>query len=237
MPTRLTQVVIDALDWQGLARFWAEALNWDFAEDSLVDGEAIVRRPDGGGIELICVPTDRPKEAKNRLHLDLSPTGSQHSTVEFLLGLGARSADIGQGDVPWVVMADPEGNEFCVMPESVADDALAAICLDAADPSTQGPFWAAATGWTIEAQTADFVALRAPDGTGPALVMGPKVAPKSGKNRLHMDVAPFVDDDHSVEVERLIRLRAHHVDIAQGDVPWVVLADPEDNELCVLTPR
>ena len=57
------------------------------------------------------------------------------------------------------------------------------------------------------------------------------------KNRVHLDVAPFAVDDQAAEVEPLISLGARHLDIGQADAPWVVLADPEDNEFCVLTPR
>jgi hypothetical protein len=57
------------------------------------------------------------------------------------------------------------------------------------------------------------------------------------KNRIHLDVAPFTGDDHVGEVERLISLGARRIDIGQGVTPWEVLADPEGNEFCVLTPR
>lgn len=67
--------------------------------------------------------------------------------------------------------------------------------------------------------------------------MGPPVAPKPGKNRVHLDVAPPRTGNQLAEVSRLEALGAHRVDIGQGGVPWVVLADPEDNEFCVLTPR
>jgi hypothetical protein len=65
---------------------------------------------------LVFVAVPEAKTVKNRLHLDLRPVGGSHQgEVERLIGLGARPADIGQGEVPWVVLADPEGNEFCVL--------------------------------------------------------------------------------------------------------------------------
>jgi hypothetical protein len=79
--------------------------------------------------------------------------------------------------------------------------------------------------------------LRRPDGTGPYLELLRIDDPKTAKLRVHLDVAPYPDDDHTAEVERLRSLGARPVDIGQGDVRWVVLADPEGNELCVLTPR
>ena len=63
------------------------------------------------------------------------------------------------------------------------------------------------------------------------------MAPKLGKNRLHLDVAPPADGDQEAEVERLISLGAKRIDIGQGDVSWEVMADPDGNEFCVLTPR
>ena len=65
---------------------------------------------------LVFATVPEGKAVKNRLHLDLRPIGCSHEEeVERLIGLGARHADVGQGDVPWVVLADPEGNEFCVL--------------------------------------------------------------------------------------------------------------------------
>ena len=77
-----------------------------------------------------------------------------------------------------------------------------------------------------------------PDGTGPFITWGPPVAPKTAKNRLHLDIAPPADGDQQAEVERLVSPRgATRIDIGQGDVSWVVMADPDGNEFCVLTPR
>ena len=66
---------------------------------------------------------------------------------------------------------------------------------------------------------------------------GPPIWPKTWKNRLHLDIAPSVGGDQQAEVDRLVSLGATHLDIGQGDVSWVVLADPDGNEFCVLTPR
>jgi predicted enzyme related to lactoylglutathione lyase len=233
MATRLVSVVIDALDMVALGHFWAEALEWAYDDQFLDEGEIDVIANDGSGLELIFGRTDDEKRVKNRIHLDLSgPAG----TVQRVSSLGAQPVDIGQGDVPWTVMADPEGNEFCVMENTSGPIGLGSICLDAANPTVMGAFWSAATGWPLEVQADWGVALRAPTG-GPSLTMGPPVAPKRGKNRVHLDVAPGVDDDRQLEVERLRSLGARPVDIGQQDVPWVVLADPEDNEFCILTPR
>src|SRR5437588_9405293 len=98
MATRLVSVVFDALDMIGLGHFWADALDWTYVDDFLDHGEIDVAANDGTGLELIFGTADDEKRVKNRVHLDLSgPAG----TVRRLTGLGARPADIGQGDVPW----------------------------------------------------------------------------------------------------------------------------------------
>jgi hypothetical protein len=233
MSTRLDCLVIDAMQPQEVASFWATCLGWRAKADDDVDVR-LTGSPDDIPIDFIRV--DEPKLGKNRIHLDLRDV-----SVEKCLDLGATHVDIGQGDIPWTVLADPEGNEFCVLPppHPVQDTGpLFAICLDADDVIGMRTFWRAATGWVDDrADPPAFVSLRAPSGRGPVLVMGPKVAAKHGKNRLHLDVAPPLGGDHHAEAERLIGLGATRADIGQTDVPWIVLADPEGNEFCVLTPR
>ena len=114
MACRLTEIVIDCQDPQRLGAFWAAVLGYDVVDTS--DGPKL-QGPDGSGPTVLVVRTpDGPKTRKNRLHLDVNPTDrDQDAEVERILALGATLADIGQGDVDWVVMADPEGNEFCVL--------------------------------------------------------------------------------------------------------------------------
>ncbi|GIE91087.1 VOC family protein [Actinoplanes regularis] len=112
MPSRWEQVVVDAEDPARLARWWAEALDYVIVEESAGDVE-IRRRPDERPGLTFTHGTD-VRKGKNRLHLDLRPD-DQEAEVERLVGMGARPVDIGQHDVPWVVLADPEGNEFCVL--------------------------------------------------------------------------------------------------------------------------
>jgi hypothetical protein len=177
-----------------------------------------------------------------RLHLDLA-SGSfedQEATVARLVDLGAERIDIGQGEVPWVVLADPEGNEFCVLePRDTYREAgaIAAVVVASRHPRRSADFWVAASGWDIAYEEEDVVGLRSPNGTGPMLEFLRSDDPKRGKNRVHLDVAPRPDDHQSLEVDRLIRLGAEPVDIGQSEVPWDVLTDPEGNEFCVLPPR
>ena len=234
MATQLAHVVIDALDPAALARFWTDALAWTVVIDDPHEVEIAGGADD---VNLIFVPTSEPKRTKNRLHFDLPSRSDdeQRETVERLIGLGATRADIGQGDVPWVVLADVEGNEFCVLPASFGAHhmPIGAISMDADDAPRMADFWSAATGWPVRDRDT-YSALST--GAGPIIAMGPPVAPKRGKNRVHIDVRPEPGGDTQEEASRLISLGATRVDIGQRDVPWIVLADPEDNEFCVLTP-
>jgi Glyoxalase-like domain len=125
--SRLTEIVIDCHDPVAQAGFWAAALGYHVvrSEDGQVEiapwqqepaelAERVRRAPVAPTLVFVTVPEG--KTVKNRLHLDLRPVGCSHAEeVERLVGLGARRADIGQGDVAWAVLADPEGNEFCVL--------------------------------------------------------------------------------------------------------------------------
>jgi predicted enzyme related to lactoylglutathione lyase len=123
---RIQGVVVDAADCERLARFWSEALGWRITYQSPDEWE--IEPPEGSaesgvapGILFLKVPDS--KTVKNRLHFDLRPL-DQDAQVNRLIGLGASRVNLGQPDnVTWVVMADPEGNEFCVLaPPSAARD-------------------------------------------------------------------------------------------------------------------
>lgn len=120
--------------------------------------------------------------------------------------------------------------------------------VDSHDVAAQARWWAEALGWALVYEAADecvIVPAIALDDSrdipveerGPGLVFVTVSDSKQIKNRLHLDLAPRAADDHAVEVARLERLGATRVDVGQQDAPWVVLADPEGNEFCVLTPR
>jgi predicted enzyme related to lactoylglutathione lyase len=238
MATRLVSVVIDANDVQALARFWAEATGWPVTSEA--DDEVVVGPPDPA-VHLVIGTVPEPKQSQNRIHLDLATSSAedQATTVGRLLAIGATRIDVGQNDVPWVVMADPEGNELCVLePRAVYEEAqpLAAIVVHAEDPEAMARFWTQASGWPPADNHPD-TALRPPTVGMPFLEFVQADGPKTVKNRFHLDVAPYADDDLGVEVARLTGVGARRVDIGQGDVSWVVMADPEGQEFCVLSPR
>ncbi|MBZ3905753.1 MULTISPECIES: VOC family protein [Streptomyces] len=107
------QLLVEAADPVALGRWWAEALGWVVVDDSAEEYEI---RPSPDRLPgLLFALHPEAKTAKNRLHLDFRPV-DQDAEVTRLLALGARHADVGQtGDEPWVVLRDPEGNEFCVL--------------------------------------------------------------------------------------------------------------------------
>ena len=113
MTSRLWTVVVDAHDPATLARFWAGVLDWTIYYES--DEEVVISKDDKTFPGLVFVPVPETKTIKNRLHIDLNPDADRYAEIERLIGLGARVIDIGQGDVNWTVLADPEGNEFCVL--------------------------------------------------------------------------------------------------------------------------
>ncbi len=118
MGLRVQNVSFDCADPVTLARFWSEALGWrvTYEEDEEVVLEPPTGSPEEGVVpDILFLPVPEGKVVKNRVHLDLRPA-DQALEVARLEALGARRVDVGQDDtVTWVVMADPEGNEFCVL--------------------------------------------------------------------------------------------------------------------------
>jgi hypothetical protein len=106
------QTIVDARDPGVLGNWWREALGWVVVNDESDEFEI---RPEADRLPgLLFVPVHEPKTLKNRLHLDFRPD-NRDAEVERLLALGATRADVGQGERSWIVLADPEGNEFCVL--------------------------------------------------------------------------------------------------------------------------
>jgi hypothetical protein len=177
----LDNLVFDAVQPQRLGHFW----------EAVVAGVRLTDEPDafetrltieGGPVLDLCfqrvleLPSEPP-----RLHLDLLGGGRQGEEVDRLLGLGARHLDIGQRDVPWVVLADPEGNPLCVMEDRASyknTGPIAALPLDSADPEHDGEFWSWLTGWTDAPGVAPRT-LRHPSLLGPLLELCPEPAPRA----------------------------------------------------------
>ncbi|WP_410654470.1 VOC family protein [Amycolatopsis sp. lyj-112] len=222
MRTHLVNLVFDSALPRDLAGFWEGLFAWD------------------APFELGFQSVPEPKRGKNRLHLDLASRSPEHQAelVDRALSLGARHTDIGQGPpeekrVPWVVLTDPEGNEFCVLEpreQYAGTGSIASIVTDARDPARIAEFWAAALGWEIGVREPTIVGLRPPDGRGPWVEFLATEEEKQHKNRLHLDIAPPHGGDRAAEVRRLRDL---------GATAWrgEVMLDPEGNEFCLLAPR
>jgi predicted enzyme related to lactoylglutathione lyase len=228
-------ITADCADPGRVAGFWAAALGWAV---QVVDHDgAVVAGSQPGIPRLLFLVVPEPKTVKNRMHLDLATASAEHQAAEVgrLRGLGATPADIGQGTVPWVVLADPEGNELCVLePRDVYRDTgpVAAIVIDCADPAAIARFWGEATGWQPHDRGEGLAALRSPAGTGPYLEMIPVPDPKRAKNRWHLDLQATTTMD--AEVGRLAGLGASVLRrVAEDGSVFTVMADIEGNEFCV----
>jgi predicted enzyme related to lactoylglutathione lyase len=240
MTSRIISVTFDASDPVRLASFWATALRWDIDDSDEFEIDAVPT--DETPFYIAFLPSSQEKMGQNRVHLDLTTSSleDQHETVRQLIALGARHIDIGQGPgEPHVVLADPEGNEFCVIEPTntflASCGRLGAVNCDGTKET--GHFWSAALGWPLVWDHHEETAIRAPNETGPMITWsGPPLIEKRAKNRIHLDVAPD-HADQRLEADRLISLGAVPAEIGQGDVSWIVMSDPDDNEFCLLTPR
>jgi hypothetical protein len=263
MSTRLVHVVIEAADPERLGRFWAGVFGWQASPvsagsgalggpgpDAGADGSVIVRPsgwryPDPGPLPLLVVPADGPKTGRNRLHFDLPTKSAAHygDEVKRITGLGATPADIGQRDVPWEVLSDPEGNEFCVLdprPGVYFDTGpVAAVVVGCADPAAEAAFWVQAAGWRRSSSRSgeDLATLRAAQVRGPFLELVRDPGAAAAGHRARLDVAPAVGDDRDEALAALLAAGARPSDSGQPDAEWNLLSDPEGVEFRVLTGR
>ncbi|GAA4738859.1 VOC family protein [Nocardioides endophyticus] len=220
----------DALDPAGLAGFWSGVLGWELVDDPR---DGVVLLPDDDtGFRLRFVPTQAPKSGPNQLHFDLTSASlaDQQHTVARALALGGRHLDVGQlPEEEHVVLADPEGNEFCVIEpgNSFLADCGFIGALSSDGLQEVGYFWSKALDWPLVWDQDGETAIRAPYG-GPKITWGgPPVAPKVGRNRLRFELAPSPGTDEVSQVDRLVALGATRIDLD-------LLADPGGNEFRVL---
>src|SRR3954453_18851094 len=193
MTCALVALSFDANDPARLAQFWSGLLGWRL--DECRGGDVVLRPADDTGFGLRFVRSTEPKTGANRMHLDLTSTSAddQQETVARSLRLGARHIDVGQRpEEGHVVLADPEGNEFCVIEPGnnfLADCGfIGALSCDGSQEV--GYFWSEALGWPLVWDQDQETAIRSPHG-GPKITWGgPPLMPTTGKDRLHFDVAP-----------------------------------------------
>ncbi|GAA2616378.1 VOC family protein [Paractinoplanes durhamensis] len=226
MSSRLFALSFDASRPAELARFWSGILGWE-----IVGGDAL-QPADDTGFHLVFRPSSSPKTLPNWIHFDLTSRslGQQQETVARALELGGRHHDVGQlPEELHVVLADPEGNEFCVVePGNSFLAGCGFIGALSSDGSREvGYFWSEALGWPLVWDQDEETAIRSPHG-GPKISWGgPPYNPKPARARLRYELLP--DGDPQTELDRLLKLGATLLDAPAGR-----LADPDGNEFHLL---
>jgi catechol 2,3-dioxygenase-like lactoylglutathione lyase family enzyme len=231
MLSRTLTLTVDAYDPDRLARFWAGMLGREVVEDT---GGALLPG-DATQVSLRFVPSDAKKLGRNRIHLHLTSTSpaDQEHTVATALALGGAHLDVGQRpEEGHIVLADPEGNEFCVIE---ADNNFLAGCGRLGELACDGNrevglFWSEALGWPLVWDQDQESAIQSPHGGTKVAWGGPPVAPKTARNRQRFDLAP-AGGDQQAEVDRLLSLGATRLET--GADGTVMLTDPDGNEFCV----
>ena len=231
MFSRLVAVTFDAHDAARVAGFWAGVLGREVVEDA---GGALVPGDDTQ-LSLRFVASDTEKAGRNRVHLHLTSTSlaDQEHIVTAALGLGASHLDVGQlPEEEHVVLADPEGNEYCVIEPGNTFLAGCGPLGELACDGTRavGVFWSEALGWPLVWDQDEETAIQSPLGGTKVAWGGPPLAPKKARNRQRFDLAP-AGGDQQAEVDRLVSLGATRLEVGKDGA--VVLADPDGNEFCV----
>jgi hypothetical protein len=230
MASELRCVVMDSADPAALGRFWSELLDRPITEQSADNVEVTLCER----VDLMLATVRDPKQGKNRLHFDLASTSADHQAelVQRAQMLGATPVDIGQGEVPWVVLADPEGNEFCVLEprdEYMANLPVAALVIDAMEPRALATFWSQATGLPMTRAHPEYATVRRESGFWLEFVR--VTEPKRVQNRVRLDISPVAEGDVPTEAERL---QAYGAVVSHQDDESAALMDPEGNEFVVL---
>ncbi|MER5336659.1 VOC family protein [Micromonospora sp. NPDC002717] len=233
MISRLLTVTFDAHNAARLAQFWAGMLGRQVVEDA--DG-ALLPGEDGQlGLRFVASRAEEVGRQNRRMHLHLtsaSPDDQQH-TVATALRLGGSHLDVGQRpEEGHVVLADPEGNEFCVIEPGNGFLAGCGLLGELACDGTRevGLFWSEALGWPLVWDQDQETAIQSPLGGTKVAWGGPPVAPKAVRNPQRFELAP-AGGDQQAEVDRLVALGATRLEV--GADGTVVLADPDGNEFCV----
>jgi predicted enzyme related to lactoylglutathione lyase len=240
MTAELVALSVDAIDPLRVARFWGGLLGWQPGDDP--DHGISLLPSDETGFSIRFLLSEEHKTGPNRIHFDLTSRSleDQQSTVTRALALGARHIDVGQRpEEGHVVLADPEGNEFCVIEPG---NAFLADCgfigaLSCDGSQEVGYFWSEALGWPLVWDQDQETAIRSPRG-GPKITWGgPPLMPRTGRDRLRFDLAPPGGRDEQAEADRLVSLGATRIDGSEGQADGVLMVDPDGNEFRVLAAR
>jgi len=228
MTSRLEAVTLDVADAAATAAFWAGLLGREAVREP---GGALVPGTDTQvGLRFVSCDTDQVGQRRLHLHLTSSSLEDQRQTVETALQLGGRHLDVGQSpDETFVVLADPGGNELCVIEPGNSFLAGTGHLGEVTCDGTRdvGLFWSAALGWPLVWDQDEETAVQSPDGGTKVSWGGPPIAPRHGRNRQRLDL---VADDPDTEAERLVALGATLLIGADDATGRLELADPDGNE-------
>jgi hypothetical protein len=232
MTVRLLAVTFDAHDPDRLARFWAGVLRREIVED---EGGVLLPGVDAE-LSIRFVPSSTEKVGQNRMHLHLTSAdpAQQQQTVGTALGLGARHLDVGQRpEERHVVLGDPEGNEFCVIPaENAFLEGCGFLGEVACDGSREvGLFWSEALDWPLVWDQDEETAIQSMHGGTKVAWGGPPLAPRLVRDRQRFELALDARGQEA-GVDRLVSLGATRLEHDENGVH--VLADPDGNEFRVV---
>ncbi|MFD8724167.1 VOC family protein [Streptomyces sp. NPDC059629] len=238
MASQLFAVCFHTARPSGLARFWSGLLGRQPAGGP---GDSVtIPRPDAAGFRIRFLPSEEPKTGRNRAHFDLTSASpeDQRRTVARALELGGRHIDVGQlPEDEHVVLADPDGNEFCVIEAGnrflAGTGAIGALACDGTQEV--GYFWSEALRWPLVWDQGQETAIQSPNGGTKITWGGPPVAPKTGPNRLYLELA--ADAGWEAEVDRLVSLGASRIGTEHDESGRTLLLDPDGNEFAVRRPR
>lgn len=231
MHSRLLALTIDAHDPARLASFWAGVLGRVVVDD--LRGALVPRSDTQVGLRFMLSRAEKVGLNRVHLHLTSSSSTSQQDIVAAALELGAAHIDVGQlPEEGHVVLADPEGNEFCVIEPGNSFLAGCGFLGELACDGTRqvGLFWAEALDWPLVWDEDQETAAQSPHGGTKVAWGGPPVGPKHGRNRQRFDLA-LADGDLAAEIDRLVALGATRLGSAADGA--IELVDPDGNEFCL----
>ncbi|MEU3514563.1 VOC family protein [Streptomyces sp. NPDC006654] len=238
MTSQLYAICFNATEPAALARFWSGVLGWEPAGGP-GDGVALLP-PDGAGFRIRFLPSPVPKTGQNRAHFDLTSASpeEQRRTVARALEFGGSHIDVGQlPEQGHVVLADPDGNEFCVIEAGnkflAGTGSIGALACDGTQEV--GYFWSEALRWPLVWDQDQETAIQSPAGGTKITWGGPPLARKTGPNRLYVELEIPVGADREAELGRLVSLGATRTDSGAGDGghDGVLMLDPDGNEFRV----
>lgn len=232
MACRLAAVSFDSADPLWLARFWGELLGWRLAGGpsdcaTLVPGDGV-----RFWFQFRIAPAQDPGRNERHLPLTSSSAEDQRQTLAKALGLGAHPLDVGQRpEEGHVVLADPEGNEFCVIEPGnkyLADCGFLAK-ITCAGSRQVGSFWSEVLAWPLVWDQGLQTAIQSPQG-GPKVSCDEEGVPTAWRNRLRFVITPVGDGDPQAEADRLVALGAREVGRSEDRVAIMAMADPDGCE-------